>query len=109
MLVESAAFDPPEPSAWVCSLDLAEVLVERGVPFREAHEVVGSLIAALIADGRSMAQTNADDLAAADERFLPKDLGVLTPEASVRRRKSPGGGSFESVQAQLVKLRLLLA
>ncbi len=108
-LVESAAFDPPEPSAWVCSLDLAEVLVERGVPFRQAHEVVGSLIAALIADGRNMAQTTADDLAAADERFLPKDLGVLTPEASVRRRKSPGGGSFESVQVQLAKLRLLLA
>jgi argininosuccinate lyase len=108
-LVESAIFNPPEPSAWVCSLDLAEVLVERGVPFREAHEQVGMLIRALIRGGRDMSQTTFADLQMVDNRWVEADLGVLTPEASVRRRRSPGGGSFESVQQQISALRSTLS
>lgn len=107
-LVESAIFNPPEPGAWVCSLDLAEVLVERGVPFREAHELVGAVITALIADGRDMSQTTLLDLQTVDDRWVEADLSVLTPEASVRRRQSPGGGSFESVQHQIAVLRSAL-
>jgi argininosuccinate lyase len=108
-LVESAIFNPPEPSAWVCSLDLAEVLVERGVPFREAHEQVGVVIRALIEDGRDMSQTTLADLQMVDNRWVEADLGVLTAEASVRRRRSPGGGSFESVQHQISALRSTLS
>ena len=40
-------FDPPLPEGATTSLDLAEALVRRGVPFREAHQTVGRLIVAL--------------------------------------------------------------
>ena len=53
-MIAVPAFHPPPPSSWVTALDLAEVLVERGVPFREAHEVVGGLVAMLVADGRTL-------------------------------------------------------
>ncbi|MCB1246169.1 MAG: argininosuccinate lyase, partial [Acidimicrobiia bacterium] len=51
-LIDSASFTPPAPDRWVTALDLAEVLVSRGVPFREAHHVVGRLVADLVADDR---------------------------------------------------------
>lgn len=101
-LVETAVFDPPPPSPWVTALDLAETLVGRGVPFREAHQAVGRLVAALVRDGRDLGQTRPDDLAAADERFEPGD--VIDPAASVGRRVSLGGGSLDSVRRQLEAL-----
>jgi len=45
-VIAGALFTPMPPSFDVTALDLAEVLVERGVPFREAHDAVGHLVAA---------------------------------------------------------------
>lgn len=104
-LLASAEFHPPVPAAWVCALDLAEALVERGVPFREAHHAVGRLVGALVRDGRGLDDAGVDDLAAADERFVADDLARIDPLDSVRRRISPGGGSFESVATQVEDLR----
>jgi argininosuccinate lyase len=104
-LLGSAEFHPPAPSSWVCALDLAEVLVTRGVPFREAHHAVGSLVTALVESDRELVDATADDLAAADQRFDAADLELIDPVESVRRRVSPGGGSFESVGEQLSELR----
>jgi argininosuccinate lyase len=107
-LLSSATFDPPPPSSWVTALDLAEALAVRGVPFREAHHAVGAVVAALSADGRDLGEATLDDLIAADERFEASDLEVLDPAESVRRRRSIGGGSFESVAAQLEAIRSLV-
>ncbi len=107
-LVDSATFDPPLPSSWVTALDLAEVLAIRGVPFREAHHAVGAVVAAVAADGRELSEATLDDLRAADGRFEESDLAVLDPVESVRRRRSLGGGSFDSVRVQLAAIRSLL-
>jgi argininosuccinate lyase len=103
-LVGTAQFHPSPPSPDVTALDLAEVLVERGVPFREAHEVVGRVVAAN--DG--LEGVTSDDLAAVSDLFEPGDESVLDPESSVRARRSPGGGSFESVAEQIEMLRGML-
>ena len=107
-MVETAEFDPPPPSVWVTALDLAEVLASRGIPFREAHQAVGRLIARLVSEGKSLAEVTAGELEAAHLRFVPEDLDVLDPETSVERRRSPGGGSHVSVLDQLAELRSLL-
>ncbi len=107
-MVGSAEFDPPSPSGWVGALDLAEMLVSRGVPFREAHHAVGAVVAALVADGRTLAEATLSDLVAADVRFEPGDLDAADPETSVQRRLSPGGGSHQSVSAQIEALRTQL-
>jgi len=104
-MLDSARFHPPEPSSLVAALDLAELLVSRGVPFRDAHAAVGGLVAMLVAQGRSLTDATAGELEAAHVQLVPEDLDQLTPRASVASRVTPGGGSMESVQAQLEMLR----
>lgn len=104
-MIESAVFHPPEPSSMVTALDLAELLVARGLPFRYAHEVVGRLVASLAAEGRDLADVTAGELEAAHVQLVPGDVGELDIHASVAARVTPGGGSRESVLQQVVKLR----
>lgn len=108
-LLSGARFSPPPPSSWVTALDLAEALVLRGVPFREAHEAVGGLVSTLVAEGRDLASATESDLQVADSRFVSDDLALLDVRASVRRRMSPGGGSFENVHRQITWIRDALA
>lgn len=108
-LVGSAKFHPPAPSPWVTALDLAEVLVERGVPFRAAHEAVGRLVAGLTAGGRSLDEATVDDLTTAHERFEAADLARIDPVDSIHRRATPGGGHPDEVHRQVEALRDRLA
>ena len=108
-MMAAAEFDPPPPSSWVSALDVAEILVGQGVPFREAHQIVGRLVASLLGEGRSLADVTAPELAALDERLAVIDPADLNPSQSVERRRSPGGGSHASVQGQIVALRAWLA
>jgi argininosuccinate lyase len=107
-MVATAQFHPPAPSVWVTALDLAEVLVERGVPFREAHHVVGRLVSWLVADGRSFDDLTADELVTADGRFEPSDVERIDPVRSIDFRRTAGGGSMESVATQIEQIEALL-
>ncbi len=104
-LVGGATYHPTPPSGDVTALDLAEVLVERGVPFREAHEAVGRLVAARSSKGETLEGAGFEELAAVHEAFQPGDESLTDPAESVRARRSPGGGSFESVREQIAALR----
>ncbi len=104
-LIAGAAYHPSPPSGDVTALDLAEVLVERGVPFREAHEAVGRLVAARNSDGGTLEGAGFEELAAVHDVFRPGDESLTDPAESVRARRSPGGGSFESVREQIAALR----
>jgi argininosuccinate lyase len=84
--------------------DLAEWLVQRGMPFREAHAVVGSLVRRSLEEGVALA-----DLVAADEHLGVDAAALLGPGVSVARRTTPGGGGPDPVQAQLDAFRVVLA
>ena len=103
-LLASAEFHPPPADAAVTALDLAELLVERGVPFREAHAAVGKLVSSLAADGRGLVDATHDDLQRADARFKPEDVSRTDPIDSVLWRITAGGGSFASVASQIEAL-----
>ena len=104
-LVTNTEFLPADPVPETVSLDLAEALVGRGVAFREAHSSLGKLVLALEATGRSLKEATIEDLMAAHPRFVEGDLALIDPHASVRRRRSAGGGSPESVREQVRALR----
>ena len=104
-LITHTEFLPVVPLVETASLDLAEALVARGVPFREAHGAVGRLVLELESAGRSLNDATAGDLSAAHVGFVEADLALVDPAASVVRRHSPGGGSPHSVRAQVADLR----
>lgn len=92
-------------SGLLLATDVADYLVAKGVPFREAHEIVGSLVRRLVAERRSF-----DDLSLADWRthsplFDGDVKEFLTPEASVARKRTPQSTHPDSVAASLVELR----
>jgi argininosuccinate lyase len=104
-MLQATRFHPPAPSSDVTALDLAEVLVARGVPFREAHEAVGALVTSLGGDGRSLEAATHADLQGVHSEFLSEDLVRTDPLNSASRRASAGGGSMASVARQLAAIR----
>jgi argininosuccinate lyase len=78
--------------------DLAEVLVEDGVPFRQAHERVGKLVAEALSSGRTLREVIADDPDAA------QFVGLFEPGASLARRRSPGASGPLASGAQAIRL-----
>ena len=108
-MLASARLHPPPPSPWTVALDLAELLVARGLPFRQAHHAVGQLVRRLQAEGRTPADLAPTELAAAHPLFQPADVARLDPAASVAARRVPGGAGMDSVRDQIARLRALLA
>ncbi len=84
--------------------DLADTLVERGLTFRKAHEVVGRLVAAARSQGRPQRQTPPAELRRLSPLLDPALLRRLTPEASVRRRRVIGGTAPAEVRRRLQEL-----
>jgi len=84
--------------------DLAEHLVEGGLPFREAHAVVGRLVRQAVERGVPL-----DELVSNDPRLGPDCLGLLEPGVAVSRRTTPGGGGPIPVARQLDAAREHLA
>jgi len=90
-------------SPYAAATDLAEWLVGRGMPFRDAHGVVGEKVRRSLAGEGSLAE-----LVAADPRLGAEAAALLAPGVSVTRRTTHGGGSPAAVAAQLDRFRALL-
>ncbi len=81
--------------------DLADYLVTKGVPFREAHEIVGGVVRHAIGSGRRIEEVPLPKLREFSDRFEGDIYDVLSLESSVGRRRSDGGTSPESVKRQI--------
>jgi argininosuccinate lyase len=81
--------------------DLADYLVRKGVPFREAHRIVGQLVLHLSELGKGLEDATLDDLQLFSDKFDGDALAVLQPEQSVERRKELAGTAKSSVVKQL--------
>jgi len=89
--------------------DLADYLVRQGLPFRQAHEVVGKLVGACVQAGRVLEDLTDDELRAASPLFTGASAtDLISPRGSADARKSEGGTGAASVAAQLGKARALL-
>ncbi len=91
-----AAADAPAAAA----VDLAEYLVAAGVPFRDAHALVGGLVRDSIERGVPLA-----DLVEAHPSLGAEAAGLLEPGVAVTRRTSPGGAGPKPVAEQLSRFR----
>ncbi|HEX9780385.1 MAG TPA: argininosuccinate lyase [bacterium] len=89
----------------LCATDLAEALVERGVAFRDAHEIVGRAVAEAEALGTSLGALPRRTLARLSPHLTPGLLGRLDARRSVERKRSEGGTGRRQVAAQLARWR----
>ncbi len=88
--------------------DLAELLVRRGVPFREAHEVVGHLVVWCQVHDCDLPDVSDEDLAKISAHLTPDVREVLTVQGALAARKAPGGTAPERVAEQLMALRSIV-
>lgn len=89
--------------------DLADYLVRRGLPFREAHAVVGRLVGKCVIEGRRLMDLTEEELRTASALFSVDVLRLLPPEACVAARQSRGGTARDAVEAQLSQAKAILA
>jgi argininosuccinate lyase len=81
--------------------DLADFLASSGMPFRQAHEIVGRVVRACTDDGITLEDLTAQRLAEVAPEVSPDALEVLQPAVSVRRRESLGGPGPNAMAAQI--------
>ena len=73
----------------------------EGIPFREAHEIVGRLVLGCEREGRRLQDLSDDELAAASPGFRTGSRDIVDVDAVVARRTSAGGTGHEAVRAQI--------
>lgn len=108
-MIATATFDTDAMAAaadeeTTAATDLAEYLVRAGVPFREAHAIVGAHVRATLAGEGSLR-----DLVAADERLGPEAAELVGPGVGVRMRTSRGAAGPAALPGQLDRYRAMLA
>jgi argininosuccinate lyase len=88
--------------------DLADYLVRKGLPFREAHEVVGGVVRHGLAQGREMLAMSLDELRRFSPLIGPDVHAALTVEASLAARAVIGGTAPDAVKQALARARALV-
>ncbi len=82
--------------------DLADYLVRKGLPFRDAHEVVGKAVQYAIAHGKDLSELTLDELRTLSGLIEGDVHAVITLEASLRARAVTGGTAPAAVRRQIL-------
>ena len=99
----AAAEDPA-----LLATDLADYLVLQGLPFRQAHEVIGKLVAYTQEQQRTLRELTIDEFRKFSDRFGPDTFEVLNLDRAISRRTTIGAPSLENVAAELERWKSVL-
>ena len=90
----------------IAATDLADLLVKRGVPFRESHGVVAGLVRMAVDSGRSLSELSPDELRRASEHLDHEEVArMLSQRSWLESKVSEGGTALERVREQLEAAR----
>ncbi|NHC14069.1 argininosuccinate lyase [Motilibacter deserti] len=102
--VNSERLEATTPTGHALATDVAEWLVRRGVPFRDAHEISGSLVQLCDTRGIELWQLEDADFTAVDARLDPSVRSVLSVRGALEARSAVGGTAPSRVAEQLAAL-----
>ncbi|MCU7872299.1 MAG: argininosuccinate lyase [Candidatus Thiodiazotropha sp. (ex Lucinoma borealis)] len=85
--------------------DLADYLVRKGIPFRDAHEVVGKAVAFGVAEGRDLSEMSLQELQTFSSEIAADVFEILTLEGSLAARDHIGGTAPKQVRAAIIRAR----
>jgi argininosuccinate lyase len=92
-------------SGLLLATDVADYLVAKGLPFRDAHEVVGALVRRLLQEQRSFDQLSIAEWREHSSLFDEDVRAAITPLASIRKKRTPQSTSPEAVAAALAETK----
>ena len=101
---EKAAGDPA-----LLATDLADYLVRKGMPFRQAHHVVGAVVALAERAGKQLNRVSLAELQSVDQTFERDALGVFDLRRAMARRNITGAPGTMEVAKQLMRWRKQLS
>ncbi len=113
-MVASLVFDTAKlrtaiDTGYLLATELADYLVTKGVPFREAHDVAGHLVRVAVDRGIELAALPLADLKVAHPLFEADVASWLDPARAVDRRDLPGGPARTRVLAEIDRISAELA
>lgn len=99
--VDTEAMEEALTVGYLEATDLADHLVEKGIPFREAHEIVRRVVEKATELEKTLDEMSLDEYHEIDQRFDPSIFKLFDPEESTRRRELPGGTGPTSINQQI--------
>jgi len=113
VVADSVKLNPALPrqaaaESWVVATDLAEALARSGVPFHQAHQMVGKLVLESLRQGKKPSDWTAQDLAEFAPEFGTALVRLLDPVEGMKSREIPGGTGPAAVAKALVEARARL-
>lgn len=110
VLLEGVQFRPEKMEAaarrgWITATEVADYLVRKGVPFREAHALAARIVQRAAAKDVALWELSLEEYRAVSPTFDADIAQVVTVEAAVESKDVPGGTSRRAVQAQLAAAR----
>ena len=94
---------------YATATDLADYLVNKGLPFRDAHAVVGKAVAYSIAQDKDLSECSLQEMKSFDARIEQDVFNVLSLEGSVNARNIIGGTAPTQVRRQINACRKIIA
>jgi argininosuccinate lyase len=112
-MLESIRFDRDRLAAaasdeFLAATDIADLLVRRGLPFREAHGVVAGLVRHALESGKTLSELSRQELAAQSELLDDEFYRLLEDGAWLEAKVSEGGTSLTRVRDQVEQARTAL-
>jgi argininosuccinate lyase len=105
MRVNTARLQATASDGFALATDLAELLVRKGVAFRDAHEAVGHLVVYCQVNDVELGDVGDDDLLKVSPHLTPDVRDVLNVPGALAARKAQGGTAPDRVRDQLAALR----
>ena len=108
IIVKPEAMERAALKGYATATDLADYLVKRGLPFRDAHEVVARAVKFAIAQGIDLSQLPLDTLQSFNAGIADDVFVVLSLRGSLNARNVLGGTAPAQVRAQIARHRVRL-
>ncbi len=94
---------------FLAATDIADLLVKRGVPFREAHGIVGSLVRSALEQGKQLSEIAPEELARSAPQLGEEFYALLKERSWLDSKRSEGGTGLGRVREQLEQARAELS
>jgi argininosuccinate lyase len=85
----------------IAAVDIADLLVRRGMPFRESHGIVAGLVREAVGSGRALSELSREEIARHSDTLDEEYYAVLSQSSWLESKVSEGGTSLARVREQL--------